>query len=196
MRSFTTDNADVGEFITPHELNNELREVVTGIHRIDRDNFGPNELPTTKIALGAWGDWFIEQIEEPVDIAHQPGDNSTVVYPIPHDDSGGVITNWVVEFSSGDCELMVTLAATWEDQALFDPTFMWIGAKVDGILIMQSPIQMSNTYVDHALVWMSVPVGAGTHVVEFVYGMHDAALGFPRTITWLDRMAVIREIAR
>jgi hypothetical protein len=199
VRSHVAAVAEDGEFLTPHEVAAELRETVGRMHRIDRDNFPTNELDVTVVGLGAFGNVMISELESEETVDHNAGDNSETVYPIPLNTTGGgaTVEPWILYFPSGDCELELSLSVEWrQDTDLTDPTYLWIGIRLDGDLVVRSPIQVIQSNNDSSYVVYTVPVPAGTHIVEPVYGIHEQQAGAALEFIFGDRVCAIREIAR
>lgn len=196
MRSYIASTVEDGEYATPNEINDELRELVGALHSVDRDNL-EGSLTSAKAALGAWGRMLISESEQAIDVVHPfaPATfEGSEIHRIPFDLDAGTIVPWYIEFESGDCELEVELGAQWTDDVDDLESYVWIGIRVDGILVARSPVQQQFTRSEHGYVVWTVPVGAGVHVIEPVYGRPF----YPsdRTIKWQDRSCVIRELAR
>lgn len=192
MRAYPVDTPATGEFITPNEINAELAELVAAMDALDADNFSANAITRGKLADGCFGNLLIDRIETVRQIQHEAVDNTVVQYPMPNADGDP----WIRNYSTGDCVLQCTLFAYFADQTTFEQLYLWIGLLLDGALVLQSPLEQNSLYRDCSLVEGNIPVGAGTHTLAVVYGMHSAALGSPRTIDWLDRMLSAREAAR
>ena len=194
MKSFTRALAKSGEIITPHELNTELRDVVGTMHALDRHNVPAFAITRGKVAAGAFGRWLIDPITTARNTDHTAGQNGQVYYPIP-DEAG---EPWIKTFLTGDGGLVVGLHVSFGDVTSVTPTqlYTWVGVLVDGALVAQSPISHVLAYRDHLSIEYEVPVGAGYHRIEAVYGLHVAALAAARTYSWFDRILFAREVSR
>ncbi len=117
MRTYVAALAEDGEYITPNEINDELRELVGAAHSLDRDNFLPNDLTPAKVALGTFGKILISESEQRIDIIHggTSGSDTSQIHPIPFDLDGGRIIPWLETMDTGDCELEISLGVGWTD---------------------------------------------------------------------------------
>jgi hypothetical protein len=196
MKSYVTARAFPGQYAATTEINAELADVVAAMHRLDRDNLG-EPLTHGKVELGAFGKLKLSQSEQLITVLHPPNnldDESTDMYPLPFDLSAGEPIYWVVDFESGDCELEISLGVGWVDD--FDELehWLWIGVRVDGVLVARSPTQAEFTFGSAAQVTVNHPVSAGVHIIEPVYGRaYDAS---ERWVSFTDRTLSVLEIAR
>lgn len=193
MRSFVRARVESGEYITPHPINDELRETVGVIHSLDRDNFPPAALTSTRFETGAWGGILVEGKDEEVAIVHAAASTEGRVFQIPDTVSGGVVIPWIEEIVTGDCMLDVALSCQIGDTVDELEWFFWAGVRVDGVLIARSPMQTEGTYKSDAYVEFQVAVGAGPHILEPVYGCRRDVAG---TLRFFDRILRARELAR
>lgn len=196
MRSYVNARANSGEFITPNEINDEIREIVGTLHSIDRDNIPANVITPAKCALGAWGNLLLSTTEQVIAIVHPQSGHVGRIYGIPFDVSGGVTIPWIKQFPTGDAELEIGLSVGFTDDVDELPWFLWAGVRVDGLLAGRSPMQTEGTYRDHVYLSFSTPVGAGTHVIEPVYGISTQLRTVGGTLSFTDRQLSVLEKAR
>lgn len=192
MRSYPVDAAAEGELVTPTELNAEVAEIVSAMHSIDRYNFAPNILDRQRVATGSWNTLLLDVIETNVEVEHIAKSNQQAMYPIPDGDGNP----WVRSYDTPDCMLHCSLGVDWADVSDNLQLYLWIGVLVDGLLVAQSPLGDYSCWRDHAQVWGIVPVAAGTHRIECVYGLHDRALATPRTVNFFHRILSARAVCR
>lgn len=197
-RSWPADAAVNSEFATPNELNAELSELAEVAHDLDNDNLAFNRITAAKTQNGAFGNLFLSLPTAVLgeQTVHLAGDSSGIVYAMPKPNNGTGGVPWILEPTLSDCEFKMTLSAAWEDQALNQWLGLWIGIRVDGVLVAQSPLQSRGFWSSHASVRVDVPLAAGGHTIEMVYGLHEVALAATRTISWLSRAWSGIEVAR
>lgn len=194
MRSFPVDAAVNGEFTTPLELDAELREITGAGHDVDNDNLAGARVGLTKVAAGAYGTIQLATVYPGGDLTvHQPGDSAGQVYNIP---GGGTGNPWILAPTFADGSVEFSLGVYFRDDALTSTLLAWVGLRLDGELIAQSPIQGPQFYGSSRFVRVQRPVAAGVHLLEPVYGLHETALAAIRTISWLSRDVSCREVAR
>lgn len=197
MRTFVRARAEPGELVTPNEINDELRDIVGAMHSLDRDNLPANLLTNARTALGAWGNILISRSEQAVDVEFPPGPSdldSCEIHVIPFDLDGDIVVPWIEEFATGDCDLELSLGAQFSDIVDELTSRIWIGIRLDGVLVVRSPTQPDFTSAEHGYCTITVPVGAGTHILEAVYGRPFATT--TRSLKWENRCMAAREIAR
>ena len=181
-----------GWYLTPHELNAEVREVVQASHALAEDNFGEGVLSAAPVVVNAFGGmWEFERTtsqNSTIPAADQYGEYQ----PIPN--SSG--TAWVESVTTGDCLLEgvfgVTMRSTGGTPVA---SIVWVGVVLDGVLVAQSPMGDYTSLQDSADVEFAEGVGAGAHRLELVFGYH-ASPTTAQTIEWNEGNLVVREVAR
>jgi hypothetical protein len=173
MWSFTRARPGSANIITPHELTEELAESIAVMHALDGDNVPNNELAAAKAALGAWN--TIEYSTRSTNRTKTLGSThgTGIAYQMP--DSAG--NPWFLSIETGDGYLEA-IVSTWVEEISGPPNLIrpWFGLRVDGRLVARQPIRVACLQavceVDAA-----VAVGAGTHIVEAVWGLDDPSTG-------------------
>lgn len=197
MRSWPVDRPIAGEFVAPLELNAELAELSASAHDIDYDNIGGAAIITgDKVADGTWGKVWTNPITSDGSLrTHTAGDNQVQVFELPND---GDTAPMRMVVDTGDCELALSLGACWSatQGATAVPIKLWLGIRLDGVVVAQSPIGSPIATRCHQLIRQSVPVPAGRHVIDAVYGIHDSGLASTTVVQWRDRRLTAREVAR
>lgn len=190
MRSLLSASPPDGAYITPHEIMAELAELAATMNALDRDNLESEGLDETHAEEGAWNVVQTDPIEDVQVTSHESGQEGSV-YPIP-DASGAP---WVLEHPSTDTTLEVSLSVTAQLEAGVQ---VWVGVRVNGRLF-RSPWSRSvaATAYESWLLRASSPVGAGTAIIEAVYGTRSTTDATPPwAVTWQDRRLTIRELVR
>lgn len=190
MKSYPIDADHTSDYIVPFAANNEFAEMFGVIHSLDLYNFVAASLTVSKLDQGATGDIRITGSETPRAVVVSDAQLNSDVYAIPNDGGG----NWVERITTGDGILQVTIQG-WASN-LFGGAPLWMGVRVDGVLAAQSGTASSGLGIASA--WFAqaeVPVGAGEHIVEAVFGFYSIGGGVT-TITWQDRTMIMRELAR
>lgn len=189
MRSFTSALPTAGMVITPGELDAELADVGTSFHQLDRDNFAAGAVAATKVAVDAWG--AVLRLERSVlqTKTHSDAGTSQDWFHLP-DDLGA---DTIARQQTGDCVLHICFSACFQETTLALFLNVWIGVRLDGELVAKSPLNRRVT-IGSCQCEAVVPVGAGVHVLEPVYGLHRQS--GPLTIDWLEANLWSREMAR
>jgi hypothetical protein len=192
MRAHPVDAPITGEFTTPHEINAEVRELIRVLHAVDGDNLGSNVVTAPKLATGAHGGIRVHGTEVVINRTHSLFSNKGDAYAVP-DENGDP---WIEEVTTGDGLLKIAFGATWVHTGGTDQSYIWLGVRVDGTLVGQTPIQDVASYEDSATVICDAPVGPGSHLVEPVYGFHESAIPTARSVDFGDRNLSVVEVAR
>ncbi|HEY6866248.1 MAG TPA: hypothetical protein VI792_03260 [Candidatus Eisenbacteria bacterium] len=184
MRSLPVDAPASGEITTPNEANAEFREITGAMHDLDADHFATARIAASKLAPGAFGNVYFSTFYPGGSITqHFAGSSQGQVYNICNE-SGG---DWIIQPTTADCSLQMSLGAYWETGPAGAPMYLWIGIRFDGQLVAQSPMQPYPFFRFNSFVRCQVPCPSGTHLIEPVYGIHEASLGVTRNVQWLSR---------
>lgn len=192
MRSIVAEYVPEGDFVTPHEFNAEVGELVETAAQLDHDNIRANALTVDKLDLGALQSIRIQGYESGGNVVIGTDVTLTDIFPIPRSDG----TPWIETVTTGDGVLSVTFSAEWQSSDGLTPCYVWAGIKVDGNLEVRSGTTPGSAAGDNVHIECKAPVGAGTHTVELVMGVHPTLAPFARTVSWIERQVAIREVAR
>lgn len=199
MRSIVVDSLVDGDIVAPFPLNNELAAVGADFHSLDRWNFDANSLAATKASAGAWGrkeTWGTETAET-FTVTDGTSANDILAVPGP----GVGLDAWVQVVETVDCALMVSFGcAAFFDSGVVEAP-MWIGVRVDGELIAQTGPSRYLCFTGWADIFGIKLVGAGTHIIEPVFGVHPPSSTSGVTaaafnVEFRDRVLTLREVAR
>jgi hypothetical protein len=166
MQSYRSTHVVPGQYITPREPTQELREFVGALNAIAEDNLDAEALDESQFALDAFA-VFPEEWERTsgVEVVISAQTQYGGFAAIPDNDGNP----WRAEVTTPDCVLEGTLGVVVVADTGFTVN-MWVGVVVDGTLVGQSPIVTRKSTGSLECEWGPVPVGSGTHVVEAVYG--------------------------
>lgn len=197
MRSYPMDTAYDGDYVTPYPVNAELTEIVDASNALTSDNVSVGILAPGHAASDAWGSYLRNGHVGPEDHDHDRAPSKNDVYAIPTD----AAEPWIERITTGDALLEVVLTAEYEGRTTSGGTgivlLLWVGVRVDGTLVTQSPCGDLTETADSRAALALVPVGAGEHVVELVYGLHPGVLPPSNLrVRWHNRALTLREIAR
>lgn len=165
-----------GILATPIELNAELEAVIGKMNgRIDRDNVPDNLLTPAEFELGAFHVIDRDQTDAAQSVVHTSSHFKQGLTPIP-DENGDP---WIRRVTVPDCSLDITLSATFRaiqvDQEDARRARLALVIQVDGVTYAVSGIPFGKASAS-LLIDASVPVGAGTHIVEAKYSLHESVL--------------------
>lgn len=197
MRSYPTDVAYDGDYVAPHPITAEVGEVVAAANALTSDNIPVGTLGPEAAAADAWGTLLRNGFYGPEDHDHDRTPTEGDVYPIRTD----AAEPWVERITTGDGVLSVVLTAEYEGRTTSGGTgiviLLWVGVRVDGVLVAQSPGGDLIETADSRAALAMVPVGAGEHVVDMVYGLHPGVLPPANLrVRFHARAITLREIAR
>lgn len=197
MRSYPADAAYAGDYVSPHPIVAEVSEIVSASNALTSDNLAVGSLGPEAAAADAWGTVLRNGFYGPEDHDHDRTPSEGDVYPIKTDAG----EPWVERITTGDAVLEVVLTAEYEGRTTANVAgevlLLWIGARVDGVLVAQSPGGDLIETADSRAALAMVPVGAGEHVVDMVYGLHPGVLPPANLrVRFHARAITLREIAR
>lgn len=200
MRSYPVDTDYTNALLSPFAFNAELAEMFGVFHSLDTYNFADQSITVAKLAAGACGDLLIRGTDIGQAYTVQKTAGISDVYPIPN----ATGTPWIETMTTGDGVLKLTLASDVRNNT-DTHTPVWIGIKLDGELVARSPTHPddaagaadSNDVVS-LFCFATVPVGAGSHVIEPCFGV------YPDSVLWTaanniefdTRQLVAREVLR
>lgn len=200
MRSFPVDLSPyIGE--TPYagvdEINLEAAELITVLHNVDRDNFDGQKIGSSKIAIGACGEFFYEDIAATTILAITDQTAAGELVPVPNASSDP----WRAEVETDDGALRGA-AKVEVTRHPHGGSSLWLGVVVDGVLVGRSPpgrgTQSAGGLHGSAFTLYApfyAPVGAGLHVIEFVLALLKPA-SVTYTVELGNRSYFAREITR
>lgn len=186
MRIFGVDHPSTG-YVAPLEIMNNVAELAEKVGALDRDNIVAGGLASGKFAVNAWSVITRDTRTTAQDLdlpeTHGVGDE----YPIP-DDAGDP---WRIEFDTQDGFVAGTFSITFDVALASGPTaynaFVWVGVRIDGLLVGMSPPGEHAMSSDSVSVDFATPVPAGSHVAELVCGFAvDGVASDTITITFND----------
>jgi hypothetical protein len=191
MQTHRQTTIEPGTILAPHEIIQEVREFVGALHSIAEDNLDAAGLAASQFATNAFGKVFSEATRSTARSTTIPSTNEYGdQYPIL-DNAGDP---WVVSRTTGDGYLEGSLGITFISTVPI-VLRMWVGVMVDGQLVGQSPTLSGQSFEDSLYVGWAVPVGAGVHRIEAVFGYHDAP-PIPQVIQWNEGTMIAREVLR
>lgn len=196
MQSFPIARAPTSNTATGHEVNDEQRELATCIHNLDRDNFDPAELRASEVAVDAWGGVAVGYRETTRQtIVTQSTTVANIRYAIPREAD---TEPWVVEMTTGDGMLAIDFSVTFEcvTPAIIDSPPVAVGVVVDGVIAAWSPATTSGALIMTRDLECAVPVGAGTHRIEFVYTVYGTTGIVSWAFDWKGGTYFLREVSR
>lgn len=173
MRVFPVDLAANGWLATPVELNHELENLVGVFNgRMDRDNIPNDTLTAATFELDAFNVIDRDQTATVRDVVHTEYHLKQQWTPIP--DSSG--NPWLRTITTPDCALQITLNANAEhyidgieeDERLRIALGVFVNGQLAGMTGIPFGMQALTLNLD-----ASWPVGAGTHIIQPVYTLHE-----------------------
>lgn len=180
MQSFAPVAPLRGSYPSPVELLENVAELFGAVHSIDRDNL---------VAFGVTADHLDEDALQCV----FTGDRSTVrtstlatttergdVRFIPA--SSGNDDPWVAEIETQDGVLEGTMSV-WALFPIVQGNMLSVLVKVDGVVVARTPIPRTNFPGFSHEVDFALPIGAGTHLVEFCF---EVAITFTTALAPID----------
>jgi len=195
MYLWPRNNVFEPNFLTPREINDELAAMVATAHSLDGDNFDAGELTKARMEQSVCGGVYrvgVDGTTDDITILGSNANNNVIHIPL----SGGA--NWIDTFDTADGVIEITLSLTVGDSNPGTGTeglAMWVGVLIDGVMAAQSPTDNGGGDLQAMTAIGTFPVGAGTHVVEAVFGA-PVHLGAGRVVRFHDRILSIIEGAR
>lgn len=197
MKSYVSALVVDGETATPYPVNDELLDIAGAANRLDDENFQASSLPSTVLALGATQRLLHDAIEtaQTVTVSFRDVTNTGTVQPLP--DATGAPWAHTIETHGG--ALYLALQVAMEDSVNALNNYAWIAIQVDGELVARSSDQEAQTYADTWYAHATVPVAAGSHVIELVFGVAlpdvaGGASGAGGDLGFIDRAFVALEL--
>lgn len=177
MQSWITDTWIAGRYTTVNELTAEQLALAEAVQGLDQDNIA--SLTAAKVAVYAWANplWEDRSVVQTSELF----DDTATLFWIPNNAG----TPWLLDFECGDGMLEGTLSITFVTADLFvipTASLVWVGVKLDGALVAISPSGGGLTE-DSLEVEVVVPIGAGSHRLEFVFGLNGPSSG-ALVVTW------------
>lgn len=202
MKTYPTNIVVGAEVVTPTPINDEFLDIANTANRLDDENFGALALASSKLALGAMHRLAYAAIETQQSVYLNLVHAGTNIGAVP--DGSGNPWAWTVTTYGG--LLYLTLRVAAESYYLFDvpPVTpypgvggLWVGLRVDGQLVARSCEQSTSTTTDTFSARAHVPVAAGSHSIEVVFGSDRPDLGYSTRgdeyATFLDRALCVME---
>ncbi len=172
-----------GDTFTPVELIGELRDIHGEFNGcLDSDNLANNLITADKIAVDAMAEHYFVQTDNLIAVTVIDGELSIEEHSVPSSYGG----NWDQYVTTRDCMLVVEARAKSNVDGL---QFM---LKVDGEVIARRAPGYERLHT--ASLRGATIVGAGEHVIEFVFSKPGNSAD--TTITFYDRLFSIREAMR
>jgi hypothetical protein len=166
MRSSLADRAHEENYVTPHELNAELAELVGAYHGIDRDNVPPGTLTAAKVALDAWNVIEVQPRATPRQTTTSDSRTTGVSAGVPDDAGTGT---WSLRITTGDGLLEVGASVAVVVASPVGAVLgLSLGIRIDGDLVAWAPEEKA-TVEGCPLVDGCKFVSAGEHLVEVVF---------------------------
>jgi hypothetical protein len=193
VRSFITNLATEGDYITPHELNEEWAEIIGAVHGLDRDNVDDATLTAAKVELDAWNIIKTSARTTMRQTSHGESHSKGVIIAVP--DEAGTGT-WSLSITCGDGMLELGASvALFKSAPGASSASVSIGIRVDGTVIAWSPLD--SAFRSSPIVDACAFVGAGTHLVEVVFTHHSSgAAGVTEVIDWRAGLLWARGVMR
>lgn len=183
MKTYVTNVVSGAEVVTPTSVNDEMLDIAGTANRLDDENFGTNALAASKLALGAMHRLAYVTSETTRSLDINGFSDGTTVGAVP-DDSG---VPWIQEVTTygGMLVLSVRVAVSTFYYVDIPPVTavpgtgnLWVGLRVDGQLVARSVEQSPSSTTDTLSARAHLPVGAGTHLVEVVFGVDRPTTGY------------------
>lgn len=191
MRSIVTATVPDGDFTAPHEFNREVGNLAKTLGSLDHDNIRANALTTDKLELGALQGIRVTGYETG-SVTVTVDATRTDIFPVPKADG----SPWIETVPTGDGVLSVTFSGEWQANDGLTQQYLWCGIKVDGNIEVRSPCSSNEAAGACWHVECKVPVQAGSHTIELVFGIHPTLAPFTRSFFFGERLCAIRELAR
>lgn len=167
MKSYVSALVVDGETATPLPVNDELLAIAADANRLTEENL--DGLAASKLALDAVHRLLVDAIETTqtvvVDYRDVTSTGSTQALP----DATGAPWYHVVETYGG--ALYLTLQVIMEDATNKLNNYVWVAIAVDGEIVARSSDQEAQCYADTWHAHAVVPLGAGSHTVELLFGV-------------------------
>lgn len=199
MRSYPVDSTPLnGGYATPNELHAEAAEMLSVLHSLDRENLaGDVELATGGVTLPKLANqamqtvWYsFEESTNPIVLGDSFGPNDTFLF---FNEDGYSLA---LDITTDDGVLEVVFSGGFTSGS---GGAMWIGVKVDGVLVARSPTTRAFTLGASLEVDGVAPVRSGPHRVEFVGGIAETVESLASTtltITPLHMFYFLRLVTR
>lgn len=194
MKSYVSALVVDGETATPLPVNEELLAIAGDANRLTEENL--DGLAASKLALDSVHRLLVDAIETSRTVTVNFRDVTLTGTTQALPDAAGDPWTHTIETYGG--ALYLTLQVAMEDATNKLNNYAWVAIAVDGEVVARSSDQEAQCYADSWHAHAVVPLGAGSHVVELLFGTSlpaeaDGAAGAGGDLEFVDRTFIAME---